>query len=234
MSSQFDFFVSYSRNVYSDIVEPIIVELETYGLKLWVDKTEVTLGTKIKENLFDILSQIKSWIGSIVFIDPSYTEKEWCRWESEFFINNKIVCCPVLYKMRKEDLPEAFVYYKLFNLATVFSKEDISITVDKILMAYITFLAEPERTIKISSSILNNVIRRLHFCSSSIDDQMIICDVICQILFSVCPDLISGNHNIIILANIIHHKVKKCTVIIYVQGMNTYLSKKQWTIFYVI
>lgn len=208
MNNKFDFFVSYSRDVYDEIVEPLIRELEILGFNIWIDRTEVTLGTNIYKNLDDVLAKISDWNGAIVFIDNSYINKEWCQWESNFFVENRIFCYPILYKISKSDLIDSMCYYKDFNIATIKNKSDLKMTVDKILMSYIENLQPQSEKFIIYSKLLTSIIMTYKQKILSMEENIIICNVICQIIKNLSPEYIYGNHHITILTNIIEEKAR--------------------------
>ena len=55
---QYDFFISYSKNIYDDFVKGLVARLKKYGINLWIDQIDVHLGDEILCNLFNILD---SW-----------------------------------------------------------------------------------------------------------------------------------------------------------------------------
>lgn len=209
MDIKYDFIVSYSKNVYDNIVEPVIQSLEELGFLIWIDRTEVTLGTNIYKNLDVILNRSKKWSGAIVFIDNTYMHKKWCIWESNFFIENQINCYPILYRITKDDLIPTLSYYKNFNLATVKDLNDLSITVDKILMSYIDKLSLPIQKFQLQSKLLSLIINYYEQESASSEEKLIISETICQILKNIASEYIANHHTIKILINLIHKKVQK-------------------------
>ena len=208
MIKNYDFFISYSRDIYESIIEPIVAQLESFGFNVWLDKTEVTLGTNIYKNLNDTLNASLNWNGAIVVIDPTYMKKEWCQKESDFFIDNKVYSYPILYNLTKQDLTGKFKYYQNFNLATIKSIQDLSFTIDKILLSFIKQLKPIESQIQINSKLLSSIIRH-YYNTNSMTDKVLIGEIICQILTNKVPNLFFNFHNIRNLTNIIHAKVKK-------------------------
>ena len=206
MEQQYDFFISYSRDIYSEIVDPIIECMERLGFNIWVDRTEVVLGMDIYKNINKVMGNIHYWRGAIVIIDKTYLCKEWCKLESDFLINNNVYCCPILYKITKNDLINDYVYYKNLNLATVKSLQDLPLAVDKILMSYINSLAPLNNKINISSSLLSAVTLSYKHRLNNAPESFILSDVICQIIEIIQPNFIFNNHSIEILKNIIHFK----------------------------
>ena len=57
---QYDFFVSYSKNIYNDFVKDFVNTIKRYGINLWLDQINVHLGDEILSNLFYILDSFKN------------------------------------------------------------------------------------------------------------------------------------------------------------------------------
>lgn len=51
--SEYDLFISYAHSDSKVIVEPLVNELEAYGLKVWYDTGEVTIGDSITQSIDD-------------------------------------------------------------------------------------------------------------------------------------------------------------------------------------
>ena len=58
---QYDFFVSYSKNIYNDFVKVLVNRIKRYGINLWIDQINVHLGDEILSNLFYILDSFKTY-----------------------------------------------------------------------------------------------------------------------------------------------------------------------------
>lgn len=72
----YDFFISYSKNIYDDFVRDLVASLKKYGINLWIDQIDVHLGDEILCNLFNILDSLKkSNYGVIIIFDSSFFEK---------------------------------------------------------------------------------------------------------------------------------------------------------------
>ena len=211
VDNKYDFFISYSRDIYEDIVEPIIDFLDNLGFLIWIDKTEVSLGTDIYANLLAILNKVPHWQSAIVFIDSSYVNKEWCNIEFDFLMQNKVNCYPILYKLNKENLNGKFTALKQYNLATIRSQKDINITIDKILMAYLKNL-KIDKNMKISiqtSPLLYSMINYYRAINLTFEEKVILAEIICKIIFNSNSDDLLNIHYIKVIRSIINYKVEQ-------------------------
>ena len=71
-SKKYNYFFSYSRDIYDEIASLLIKNIEEYSLRLWVDKTDVLLGSNINLSIHKVLEDVKTWNGAIVLLDKSY------------------------------------------------------------------------------------------------------------------------------------------------------------------
>ena len=70
---QYDFFISYSKNVYNDFVKDFVSMIKSYGINLWIDQINVHLGDEILSNLHNILDLFKEvYYGVIIILDSSF------------------------------------------------------------------------------------------------------------------------------------------------------------------
>ena len=106
----FDLFFSYSRNSL-DIAVKLIQELEIYNLSVWFDRTDVVMGSHIKQNLNNVIKMSHEWIGMVVLMDQEYFNKEWCITELQYAIEYKVKLFPILYKFEKKKFPTNFRFY---------------------------------------------------------------------------------------------------------------------------
>lgn len=136
---QYDFFVSYSKNIYNDFVKDFVNKIKRYGINLWIDQINVHLGDEILSNLFYILDSFKNvYYGVIMVFDSSYFEKKWCIKELEYIVQNKISFFPILFHIEKSDIPEKYKFLRNYNMVTIRNKKkDIENAVNKILDIYI-------------------------------------------------------------------------------------------------
>lgn len=136
---QYDFFVSYSKNIYNDFVKDFVNAIKTYGINIWIDQVNVHLGDEILSNLFSILDSFKkAYYGVIIIFDSSFFQKKWCIKELDFIVQNKISFFPILFHMEKADIPEKFNFLRNYNMVTIRNeKKDIENAVNRILDIYI-------------------------------------------------------------------------------------------------
>lgn len=205
----FHYFVSYSRDIYAVIVEQLVQNVESYGIKLWLDKTEVTLGTEIYNNINSVLEKTIDSYGAILIIDESYLKKSWCNYEMEFFSRSNIKCLPILYKMDKDDLPYKYRWIKNFNIATIKSPDDISITVDKILMVFADQVPIVEKCFYCPWEILKNLIVYLRQSNFFSPNYIFICENICHVLENANAAYKNEKNATFPLFKIIHAKTNK-------------------------
>ncbi|WP_422081464.1 toll/interleukin-1 receptor domain-containing protein [Ulvibacterium sp.] len=155
----FDYFFSYSRDIYDAVAEEIITRLEYYGIKLWVDKTDVILGSNIYDLLDEVLSRVERSEGAIVLIDQSFFAKEWCLMELKYFIDNNITFLPILYGIDKANIPDEFSFLRQLNLATINSNEDIPMAINKVLDSMLSRIKITKTEFKLKSDILEVLIK---------------------------------------------------------------------------
>lgn len=51
--SEYDLFISYAHSDSKVIVQPLVTELEAYGLEVWHDSGEVKIGDSITQSIDD-------------------------------------------------------------------------------------------------------------------------------------------------------------------------------------
>lgn len=178
--TSWDFFFSYSRHSNLTLVTEIINTLEIYGLSIWYDKFDVIFGSDIYDNISNIIVAKRITKGMILFLDKTFFKKEWCLIELQYALERNIPLLPILYNIKKEDLPNKYDFIKKLNVSTI--SKDIEYTVDKILYFYIINLQEStisQDIIKLVKN--NNVIQSLiiDFSSSYNKNNVILCDNLC-------------------------------------------------------
>jgi len=110
---QYDFFISYSKNIYDNFVKDFVIKLKSYGINLWLDQIDVHLGDEILSNLINILDSFKKAnYGVIIIFDSSFFVKKWCIKELEYIVQNNISFFPILFHMEKKDIPEKYKFLK--------------------------------------------------------------------------------------------------------------------------
>ncbi len=73
-----DLFLCHATEDKKVLVEPLALELESYGLKVWYDKFEVKLGDSLREKVDEGLAQSSY---GVVVLSPAFFEKNWPRKE---------------------------------------------------------------------------------------------------------------------------------------------------------
>lgn len=139
MNSNFDFFISYSKTIYTDVVQDLVSQIKSYGICVWIDQLEVHLGDQIKRNLYHVLENFASYdYGVLLILDKSYFKKSWCLKELNYVIQHNISFFPVLYKIEKVDIPEQYSVLRNYNMVTIRNTDtDTDYAINKIMDVYI-------------------------------------------------------------------------------------------------
>ena len=168
---QYDFFISYSKNIYDNFVKDFVIKLKSYGINLWLDQIDVHLGDEILSNLINILDSFKkSNYGVIIIFDSSFFVKKWCIKELEYIVQNNISFFPILFHMEKKDIPEKYKFLKNYNMFTVRKgKTDIEDAIDRILDIYIQRV-NPQAA-SITTSVFETLIRT--YCNADKTNEFI-------------------------------------------------------------
>lgn len=168
---QFDFFVSYSKNIYNDFVEDLVIKIKKYGVTLWLDQIDVHLGDEILNNLINILDSFKGVkYGVIIIFDLSYFHKKWCIKELEYIVQNNISFFPILFHMEKKDIPEKYTFLKNYNMVTIRDTEnDIENAINRVLDIYIQ--RKTSQVINIETSIFETLIRT--YCTADKTNELV-------------------------------------------------------------
>lgn len=181
-----DYFLSYSNNIYKEFVYPLYKSLFNENIRVWIDKTEIILGQEIYDNLTNVLDEIKNKFGVIFIFDETFFKKEWCLKELRYSINNNIELYPILYKIKKIDLPEEFQSLKKLNMVTIKSHDDLKYIVKKIKILHlcrINFIILPK--IKIDSDLGKKLLDKVIINKYNIIDYIFNSDNIGQYLYHI-------------------------------------------------
>lgn len=158
-SKKYNYFFSYSRDIYDEIASLLIKNIEEYSLRLWVDKTDVLLGSNINLSIHKVLEDVKTWNGAIVLLDKSYFRKTWCLMELDYFLNNDIKIYPILYGMSRFDIPQKYRVINEMNIARITSPIDLHNVTNRIIDTFLSSInIEKSVELKSSSSILQALI----------------------------------------------------------------------------
>lgn len=216
-TSTYNFFFSYSRNIASDILEKIIYELEQFGFLLWYDKVDVVIGNNINVGLYNVLKQCEHWNGMILFIDDTYLKKEWCIRELDYAIKNNIKLFPILFNIKKDDIPDKYEILKELNLCTICNERDIDYALSKIIYRYLDeyTIIKKEKAYIQNNPTLKQLAYEFSMKNHNCSNILFICDNI-----AVCINYLLSEENEFwdnnekIIYNIVHLTVKKY----YIQG----------------
>jgi hypothetical protein len=100
-----DVFLCHATEDKKVLVEPLALELEGYGLKVWYDKFEVKLGDSLREKVDEGL--VYSRYG-VVVLSPAFFEKNWPQKELNGLfareVEGKKVILPVWHNVSKVDV----------------------------------------------------------------------------------------------------------------------------------
>lgn len=132
---EYDFFLSYSRNINLMILDELVEQLSFYGIKVWYDRKEVVLGSNIYTDFTLLLKQIPNWKGAIIFFDQTYLQKKWCQEELHAILSGKLHFLPILYGITKDEIG-AF-NHELLNYNYHTYRNDNEQIVNKILLFFI-------------------------------------------------------------------------------------------------
>ncbi|MFM0818949.1 toll/interleukin-1 receptor domain-containing protein [Streptococcus suis] len=134
---EFQYFISYSRDIYYEFVNPLNNILNKIGLKTWIDKFEINIGDEIIDNLYTVLDKSADYYGIIFILDETFFSKAWCLKELNYALKKRISFFPVLYKIKKEDIPNEYTLLKNYNLLTVSSLKEIDYIVDRFILLHL-------------------------------------------------------------------------------------------------
>lgn len=139
MEYKYDFFVCYSKTIYSQFVDSFVTELKRYGVDVWLDQKDVHLGNQIIKNLYTVLDSFKATTyGIIVIMDKSFFNKPWCIRELDYIIQNNISFFPILYYIEKQDIPKPYDTLRNYNMVTIrHGVNDINCIVSRVIDIYL-------------------------------------------------------------------------------------------------
>lgn len=200
----FDLFLSYSRSSL-DIASQLIHELEMYGIRVWFDRTDVVMGSQIKQNLKNVIEMSHEWIGMLALMDQAYFDKEWCITELKYAIEYKVRLLPILYKFEKNEIPSSFSFLRELNIVTIRNQEDITYAINKILDCIVMNIDIVNR-VQNANSIIKTLIMSYNNYSHIENEKIICSDNIAYYLEYLYGDLLTHNERILI--KIIHNKTK--------------------------
>lgn len=134
---KFQYFISYSRDIYYEFVNNLNNTLNEMGLKTWIDKFEINIGDEIIDNLYTVLDKSADYYGIIFIFDETFFNKAWCIKELDYAMKKRIPFFPILYKIKKEDIPNEYTFLKNYNLLTVSSLKETDYIVDRFILLHL-------------------------------------------------------------------------------------------------
>lgn len=87
---EFQYFISYSRDIYYEFVNHLNNMLNEIGLKTWIDKFEINIGDEIIDNLYTVLDKSADYYGIIFIFDETFFNKAWCIKELDYAMKKRI------------------------------------------------------------------------------------------------------------------------------------------------
>ena len=202
---EFDLFLSYSRSSLT-MAEKIANELEKNGLRVWLDRTDVILGSNIYCNLLHTLTVAQNWLGIILLFDKTYFSKEWCIQELELSLKNGLTLYPILNEIEKAAIPSKYTFLKSLNMVTIRKPDDFDYAINKILSALIS-MNPPTKTVNLHSDIYQ-VLTKSYNRLTRVENERVICaDNIARLLECSLPNELT-NYDFF-LAKVIHNKCSK-------------------------
>ena len=132
---EWDAFISHASEDKEEVVLPLGEILEQKGMKIWIDKHEITLGDSLRRKIDEGLA--KSRFG-IVILSEAFFQKEWTQKELDALVareeGSEKVILPIWHKIKK-----AFVAKHSPLLADKLassSEEGLEVVAEAILKAY--------------------------------------------------------------------------------------------------
>lgn len=209
LEQDFDFFISYSRNIYLTFVKEFTMLLQKYGLNIWIDKKDVFLGDEIMSNLYKTIDKFsEKTLGVIIILDQSYFQKEWCLKELKYIIEHNINFFPILFQMEKHSIPVEYKNLRNYNMATIRNNEDINFAANKVLDVYIKNKILTPNYYCIKNDIFSSLIKSYWYADKTDGTIVIKADNI-ALFIKIWSDnnkiLLDKRHKILI--NIIHYQL---------------------------
>lgn len=134
---KFNYFLSYSRDIYSEFIAQMHNKLFEIGINVWLDKFDVNIGDEIADNLYNMLDKSKEHQGVIFVFDKTFFHKKWCINELEYVLKNDIPFFPILYKIKKADIPPEYSFFKNYNLLSIHNSEEVNYLADRFTLLHL-------------------------------------------------------------------------------------------------
>ncbi|HFU4548735.1 toll/interleukin-1 receptor domain-containing protein [Streptococcus suis] len=180
---EFQYFISYSRDIYYEFVNPLNNILNKIGLKTWIDKFEINIGDEIIDNLYTVLDKSADYYGIIFIFDETFFSKAWCLKELNYALKKRISFFPVLYKIKKEDIPNEYALLKNYNLLTVSSLKEIDYIVDRFTLLHLNnIICRNIPKFSIDSYVGNFLLEQIRYSTVNSHDALFIIDNFSQYL----------------------------------------------------
>jgi len=102
---EWDAFICHASEDKESFVEPLVAELQKYGLKIWFDKFTLHVGSSLRESIDNGLA--KSRFG-VVVLSHAFFAKNWPQKELNALfsrqVNGRDVILPIWHELTKEDI----------------------------------------------------------------------------------------------------------------------------------
>jgi len=102
---EWDAFISHASEDKISFVEPLVAELQKYGLKIWFDKFTLRVGSSLRESIDEGLAQSRY---GVVVLSHAFFAKNWPKKEINGLFSRQAdgqdVILPVWHDLTKEDL----------------------------------------------------------------------------------------------------------------------------------
>lgn len=132
---EWDAFISHASEDKEEFVLPLYEMLTRKGMKIWVDKHEISLGNSLRRKLDEGLA--KSRFG-IVILSEYFFQKEWAKKELDALVSREDgqekVILPVWHKINKSVIAKHSPL--LSDKFAISSKKGLQVVVDEIYKTY--------------------------------------------------------------------------------------------------
>jgi hypothetical protein len=85
---KWDLFISHAKEDKKDVVEPLAINLERFGVGVWYDTLSLSTGDRLSAA---IDKGLKNSIFGLLVISPAFLAKKWPKYEGEFLLQRERV-----------------------------------------------------------------------------------------------------------------------------------------------
>src|ERR1700735_20319 len=83
---KWDLFISHAKEDKKDVVEPLAINLERLGVRVWYDKLSLSTGDRLSAT---IDNGLKNSIFGLLVISPAFLAKRWPKYEGKFLLKRE-------------------------------------------------------------------------------------------------------------------------------------------------